>query len=129
MIRIYIFIKNLLHTNHYYTQEIPDQSMPVMQETKKKTKKKNARKSKPPVVQNEADLKYEWMKVKRQQPSTVVQCQTGRTNFSNKQLTELEKEFNYHKYLTKQRRLEVAQELELNEQQGKLISFEKRTES
>ncbi|XP_062434900.1 homeobox protein Hox-D1-like, partial [Rhea pennata] len=71
---------------------------------------------------------FEWMRVKRSAPGRSGAAPCGaqppccpvRTSFSTKQLTELEKEFHFSRYLSRARRLEVARSLQLRDAQVKV---------
>ncbi|KAM6129284.1 homeobox protein Hox-D1-like [Pterocles gutturalis] len=71
---------------------------------------------------------FEWMRAKRSPPgrSGAAPCRgeppacSARTSFSTRQLTELEKEFHFSRYLSRARRLEVARSLSLRDAQVKV---------
>ncbi|XP_052531581.1 homeobox protein Hox-D1-like [Tympanuchus pallidicinctus] len=66
---------------------------------------------------------FEWMRMKRSTPgrsSAAPPACSLRTGFSTRQLTELEKEFHFSRYLSRARRLEVARSLHLRDAQVKV---------
>ncbi|XP_032045905.1 homeobox protein Hox-D1-like [Aythya fuligula] len=66
---------------------------------------------------------FEWMRVKRSPSGRSGAAPPAcplRTSFSTRQLTELEKEFHFSRYLSRARRLEVARSLRLRDAQVKV---------
>ncbi|XP_051479244.1 homeobox protein Hox-D1 [Apus apus] len=81
-----------------------------------------------PTAAPEAPPTFEWMRAKRSSPGRSGAASCGvelpaypaRTSFSTRQLTELEKEFHFSRYLSRARRLEVARSLRLRDAQVKV---------
>ncbi|KAM9284688.1 uncharacterized protein FYN16_015629 [Cariama cristata] len=81
-----------------------------------------------PAAAPAAPRTFEWMRAKRSPPGRSGAAPCGgeppacpaRTNFSTRQLTELEKEFHFSRYLSRARRLEVARSLRLRDAQVKV---------
>ncbi|XP_066179407.1 homeobox protein Hox-D1 [Sylvia atricapilla] len=81
-----------------------------------------------PAAAPAAPRTFEWMRAKRSPlgRSGAAPCGgehpacSARTSFSTRQLTELEKEFHFSRYLSRARRLEVARSLRLRDAQVKV---------
>ncbi|KAM6258716.1 homeobox protein Hox-D1-like [Spheniscus humboldti] len=81
-----------------------------------------------PAAAPAAPRTFEWMRAKRSPPGRSGAAPCGgeppacpaRTSFSTRQLTELEKEFHFSRYLSRARRLEVARSLRLRDAQVKV---------
>ncbi|XP_032920600.1 homeobox protein Hox-D1-like [Catharus ustulatus] len=81
-----------------------------------------------PAAAPTAPRTFEWMRAKRSPSGTSGAAPCGaepsacsaRTSFSTRQLTELEKEFHFSRYLSRARRLEVARSLRLRDAQVKV---------
>ncbi|XP_074404550.1 homeobox protein Hox-D1 [Zonotrichia albicollis] len=81
-----------------------------------------------PAAAPAAPRTFEWMRAKRSPPGRSGPAPGGgeapacsaRTSFSTRQLTELEKEFHFSRYLSRARRLEVARSLRLRDAQVKV---------
>ncbi|XP_050755952.1 homeobox protein Hox-D1-like [Gymnogyps californianus] len=86
------------------------------------------RPSRGPAAAPAAPRTFEWMRAKRSPPGRSGAAPCGgeppacpaRTSFSTRQLTELEKEFHFSRYLSRARRLEVARSLRLRDAQVKV---------